>query len=86
MSRARLAYRNVPIDSSIFMTLGLTAAIINVLLLPPSESLSKNVSLDSLYGGVDHALEPFFDMSASMSMTRPKVVRDKLMALASANC
>jgi hypothetical protein len=48
MRRALSAYLRVLSVSSLLMSAGLTQAIITVRLLPPSESCSTRVSLESL--------------------------------------
>nr|CAJ2469601.1 unnamed protein product [Leishmania braziliensis] len=59
----------------------------NVFEFPPSESRRMNVSFESRNGATVYcALAPFFAMSASTSITRPSVVSDRLMCVASLNC
>eukprot|EP00760_Papus_ankaliazontas_P036254 PhM_4_TR8273/c2_g1_i1/m.53439 len=84
ISRAREAYRSVLTVSSKLTGDGDTAATMHVRLFPPSESDSTHVSIDSRYGGIPLPLPELW--SASASMTRPNVVRDKLIFVASLNC
>mmetsp|Transcript_28227 Transcript_28227/g.53753 ORF Transcript_28227/g.53753 Transcript_28227/m.53753 type:complete len:221 (-) Transcript_28227:406-1068(-) len=79
MLRARLAYLSVFRDSSMLSSAPLQQAIITVLLLPPKESCSKRVSLDSRYG----TCPPRFDSSPSAEMTLPSASSPQLMLMPS---
>ena len=73
---ALFAYFNVERLSSKLYAEGPILAIITVLVLPPKESCKRRVSWESLYGTwVGLELTKFW-------MTKPRVVRDKLMLIA----
>lgn len=73
---ALLAYFSVETVSSKLYPLGPTFAIITVFVLPPNESCSNLVSLESLYGTWDA-----FGFTR-VCMTNPNVVNDKLILMA----
>mmetsp|Transcript_16904 Transcript_16904/g.36585 ORF Transcript_16904/g.36585 Transcript_16904/m.36585 type:complete len:371 (+) Transcript_16904:2164-3276(+) len=81
MWQARLAYLRVLLVSSKSISLGLMQLMSTVKLLPPRESCSRRVSLESLYGTC-----PFFLPSTSVdnaTMTLPSASRPLLMWVAS---
>lgn len=77
--RARLAYFKVLSVSRKLESEGETHAIISVCELPPSESCSSRVSLESLYG----MWTDFLDSSPNALMTLPSASRPELMEMPS---
>jgi hypothetical protein len=82
MFRARFAYLSVFTVSPAFHSAGLTHAIMSVCALPPRESCSRRVSLESRYGTCDMCALAR-EGSPRAEMTFPRARRPELMEMPS---
>ena len=72
MFLARFAYLRVLTVSAAFHSVGLTQAIMSVCALPPSESCSNRVSLESRYGTYEAVCDLTLEGSPRAEMTFPR--------------